>query len=323
MVLHESSSAVDSGIFPSESGGRDDLQIVRFNEPLERRAGERIGLARAASPAPSVHELASQLGNQAFARMLARDDTPAADPAADAKTLLAETPKNDVEYATWLLKAVDQGFATLWKDTRTELEDLRDGKKTDKGATPSTTDVKLSGLVTMYDVVKGPMRRWAADPKAKKAPVALGSFIRDAAGPHGGAAIDLPRVMGAGTAAEVVQMLGDLSVAGYGIGLPFSGDYFDPADELATKQAAARDAAGDGEPKPVTGAVTLDAAHTYGCEWDAAAKAWKKPTIEQAGQAYEKLKSTALKDQLAAMRKAGAKLTIFPDRKGHVHIDRR
>ena len=227
--------------------------------------------------------------------MLARDDTPAqapaADPAADAKALLAETPKNDVDLATWLLKAVDQGFATLWKDTRTELEDLRDGKKTDKGATPSTSDVKVSGLLTMYDVVKGPMQRWAADPKAKKAPVALGSFIRDAAGPHGGAAIDLPRVMGAGTAAEVVQMLSDLSVSGYGIGLPFSGDYFDPADELAAKQAAAKDAAGDDEPKPVTGALTLDAAHIYGCEWDAAAKAWKKPTVEQAGQAYTTLKT--------------------------------
>jgi hypothetical protein len=118
-------------------------------------------------------------------------------------------------------------------------------------------------------------------------------------------------------------MLGDLSVAAYGIGMPFSGDYFDPADELAAKQAAAKDAAGDGEPKSVTGAVTLDAAHIYGCEWDATAKAWKKPIIEQAGQAYEKLKSKAVKDQLAAMRKAGSKLTIFPDRKGHVHIDRR
>jgi hypothetical protein len=176
----------------------------------------------------------------------------------------------------------------------------------------------------MYDVVKGPMSRWAAKPADRKQPVTLGSFLRGSTGLHGGPAIDLPRSMESGTADDVIRMLGDLSPAGYGIGLPFSGDYFDPADDLAAKQAAAEAAAGkDGTPATVTGAVKLDASHIYKSEWNAEAKKWKDPVIEKTGEAYTKLTSKRLRDKLQAMRDSGSTLTIFPDRKGHVHVDRR
>ena len=295
-------------------------------------------------PAPAaefpLRELASEMGNRAFVSLmratgpLLQRGTPAAapetapaqpaDPAAGAKTLLAETPKSDVDYATWLLKAADQGFASLWSNTRAELEAFRDGKKTAEGVEPSTKEVKSGALQTMYDVVKGPMSRWSAKPAEPKEPVTLGSFLRGATGLHGGPAIDLPRSMEGGTAEEVVEMLGDLSAASYGIGLPFSGDYFDPADDIAAKQAAAVAAAGkDGTPATVTGAVQMDHAHFYKVEWDAAAKGWKDPVIEKAGQSYTKLTSQPLKDKLQAMRTAGSTLTIFPDRRGHVHVDRR
>ena len=88
--------------------------------------------------------------------------------------------------------------------------------------------------------------------------------------------------------------------------------------------AAAQTAAGkDGTPATVTGAVRLDTSHIYKVEWDAEKKAWKEPVIETAGQAYTKLVSQPLKDKLKAMRTAGSTLTIFPDRRGHVHVDQR
>jgi hypothetical protein len=130
--------------------------------------------------------------------------------------------------------------------------------------------------------------------------------------------------MGPGTVDEVITMLSDLSPGNYGIGLPFSGDYFNPNDELEAKKSAAQTAAGEGgAPATVRGALQLDAAHTYKVEWDADKKAWKQPVTDQAGGAYARLKSTALKDLFQRMRRAGSTVVIFPDRSGHVHIDQR
>ena len=315
-----------------------DMRTTEEHERLRRLSAEPRRSAPVAEPA--LRELASDMGNRAFVTLMRatvpglQRDTPAAapeaapaqaaDPAAGAKALLAETPKSDVDHAAWLLKAADQGFASLWPNTKTELEAFRDGKKTAEGVEPSATEVKSRALLTMYDVVKGPMSRWSATPTDPKKPVALGSFLRGATGLHGGSAIDLPRAMGAGSTTDVITMLGDLSAASYGIGLPFSGEYFDPADDIAAKQAAAVAAAGkDGTPATVTGAVRMDNSHIYKSEWDADKKAWKEPAIEKAGQAYTKLGSQPLKDKLQAMRTAGATLTIFPDRPGHVHVDQR
>jgi len=277
------------------------------------------------APRPSARRLASRLGNRAFGRLL-RDpvsgDT-VADPARDAAKLAGEKPSTDVEYATWLLAAADAGFAVLWKDTRATLEAFSAGKAY-SGIQPSATDVKVRALVTMFDLVLGAMRRSTSAPGATKRAVTLGSFLRDKTGPHAGAAIDLPRGMGAGTVDEVIAMLGDLSPGHYGIGLPFSGDYFDPRDEVEAKKSAAQSAAGSGgTPASVAGALQLDAAHTYKVEWDAERNEWKKPATDQAGAAYTLLRSSALKDLFKTMRHAGSTLVIFPDRPGHVHIDQR
>lgn len=279
---------------------------------------------------PTSPALASRIGNRAFAALVQRAAPPAtgptpvaADPAADAKALLAETPKSDVDHATWLLKAVDAGFATVWSSTRTELEGIRDGKEVE-GLTPSKTEMKMQGLLAMYDLARAAASRWAATPTDPKKPVTLGSFIRGSTGRHAGKAIDVPRGMDAGTIPEVVGLLSDLSVASYGIGLPYSGDYFDPADDIEAKKTAAEAAAPkDGTPAPVADAVQLDTSHIYRVEWDAAQKKWATPAIERAGAAYTKLKSAELKEKLEEMRNAGSTLTIFPDRPGHVHLDRR
>jgi hypothetical protein len=271
--------------------------------------------------------LASRIGNRGFGQLLRDPQTDAgtavADPAKDATKLADAKPSSDVEYATWLLAAADAGYAVLWKDTRATLEAFSAGNPS-LDIQPSTTDVKVRALLTMFDLVQGAIRRSTGTPGATKRPVTLGSFLRDKTGPHAGSAIDLPRSMGPGTVDEVIAMLGDLSPGRYGIGLPFSGDYFDPGDALDAKQKAAQAAAADGgTPSAVTPALQLDAAHTYKVEWDADKNAWGKPVTDQAGAAYTMLKSTALKDLLQKMRRAGSTLVIFPDRPNHVHIDQR
>lgn len=274
-----------------------------------------------------MRRLASRMGNRGFGQLLrdtrADAGTAVADPAQDAAKLAGEQPSTDVDYATWLLAAADAGFADLWKDTRATLEAFSAGNPS-HGINPSATDVKVLALVTMFELVRGAIRRWAGAPGGAKRAVTLGSFLRDKTGPHAGAAIDLPRGMGPGTVDEVIAMLSDLSPGRYGIGLPFSGDYFDPRDELEAKQKAAQASAADGgAPAAVAGGVKLDAAHTYKVGWDADRNAWSKPVTDQAGAAYTLLKSTALKDLLQRMRHAGSALVIFPDRPNHVHIDQR
>jgi hypothetical protein len=295
--------------------------------PKRRMAAlpERLG------PSTPSEELASAIGNRAFARLVETPGTllhrapqaPAPTPTdltAEAGKLLKESPKNDVEYASWLLRASDQGFAELWSSTRKQLEDFRDDIKTDKGVLPSAAEVDAQGLVTMYSLIRASVTAWLAKPSEAKKPLVLGSFIRDRKGPHSGAGIDLPRAMGEGTAAEVIDTLSALPKADYGIGFPFSGDYFNPADEIEAKKAAARMGT---SPSAVTGALQKFASHVYKVEWDPQAKAWKKAEIEQHAAAYTKLVSQPLKDKLDEMRKAGFGLTIFPDNPNHLHVDRR
>jgi hypothetical protein len=299
---------------------------VRARDEAEQSSGAGPGRARPAAK-PSARRLASRIGNRGFGRLLRDTGTGAgtavADLAQDAAKLAAETPSTDVEYATWLLAAAEAGFAVLWKDTRATLEAFSAGNPS-HGVQPSATDVTVRALVTMFDLVRGAMRRSAGAPGAVKRAVTLGSLLRDKTGPHAGAAIDLPRAMGPGSVDEVVAMLADLSPGRYGIGLPFSGDYFDPDDALDAKQKAAQAAVADGgTPAAVSRALQLDAAHTYKVGWDADKNSWGKPVTDQAGAAYTLLKSTALKDLLQRMRHAGSTLVIFPDRPGHVHIDQR
>lgn len=288
-----------------------------------------------ASSLTDAEALASRLGNQAFGALLQRQapaattepdaGTPAAapDPVADAKKLLEEAPASDVAYATWLLAAADQGFATLMWQTPGELKALKEGTKIE-GVEPSKTELTIPALKTMHELTTGTMTRWTAAPKEPKRPVPFGSLLREGTSLHGGKAIDVSRSMEAGSVAEIIAYLGDLSVATYGIGLPFNANYFDPADELEAKKAAAEAAAPkDGTPAPVTGALQLDTTQIFKVDYDAAGKKWGDPVVEKWDAAYTKIKSKDLLDQFTKMRTAGSKLIIFPDRKGHIHIDRR
>ncbi len=287
------------------------------------------------SPRTDAELLASRIGNQAFSALVQRQapatatepaaETPAAapDPTADAKKLLEDAPTSDVGYATWLLAAGDQGFATLMWQTPGELKALKEGTKIE-GVEPSKTELTIPALKTMHELTVGTMQRWTAAPTEPKKPVPFGSLLREGTALHGGRAIDVSRSMDAGSVAEIITYLGDLSAATYGIGLPFNSDYFDPADELEAKKAAAEAAAPqDGTPAPVTGALQLDTTQIFKVDYDAAGKKWGDPAVEKWDAAYTKIKSKDLLAQFQTMRTAGSKLIIFPDRKGHIHIDRR
>ena len=167
------------------------------------------------------------------------------------------------------------------------------------------------------------MTRWTAAPTEAKKPVPFGSLLREGTSLHSGKAIDVSRSMDAGSVAEIIAYLGDLSAATYGIGLPFNSDYFDPADELEAKKAA-----GGGRPEgrdARSGDGRAAARHHPDLQGGLrrAGKKWGDPAVEKWDAAYTKIKSKDLLDQFQKMRTAGSKLIIFPDRKGHIHIDRR
>jgi hypothetical protein len=283
---------------------------------LEEAVGFTAAEERAAAEAPHTATPEGTIQRQTA--------PPAEDPAVtEAKALLAETPKTTPEHAAWLLKAGDLGFATFNPKYKPDddLRSLKDGKKV-KGIDPAGD---VDAVLTMHDLVKGVVTRWLADPKAAKAPVTLGSFLRTGKDPHAGHAIDV-NDLGFTTSVEgVIRVLGDLSPGTYGIGLPFQGDFFPPASELGAKKAAAEKAATEKkvDPAAVSNALVLWAAPTYKASWDATAKAWAKEEVDAYGAAFTLLKSKQLRDTFAEMRKNGFSFVIFPDNPEHIHIDRR
>jgi hypothetical protein len=124
---------------------------------------------------------------------------------------------------------------------------------------------------------------------------------------------------------QILENLDKATHASYGLGMPFQGDFFDPADELKAKQAAAEKAAGnDAQSISVSDAVVKFSSHTYKATATKAADGtwkWGNSTIQEAGGAYKRLKSQPLKDTLAARRKDGITFTIFPDNDNHLHLD--
>jgi hypothetical protein len=292
--------------------------------------------ARRARPAAVAarRSFASLIGNRAFMAAIAgrvlRDPqttppVPAEDQAVkDAKALLAEELKTTSERADWVLRAAGLGFATFNPKYKPDddLRDLKDGKKV-KGVDPAGD---VDALLTMHDLVAGVITRWLAYPKAAKAPVTLGSFLRKGADPHGRAqAIDVNDLGFATSVDGVIRVLGDLAVGTYGIGLPFQGDFFPPESELKAKKAAAEKAAAakSVDPAPVSNALVLWAAHTYKASWDTSKKAWDTEEVDARGAAFTLLKSKALRDTFAELRKKGYSFVIFPDNPEHIHIDRR
>lgn len=251
--------------------------------------------------------------------------TAAADPASDAKALVAdaEALKTNSGTAGWVLKAQDKGFVTFTAGMKTQdnLENLRDGKKVGN-ADPKDTTI-FGGLATMHSLALARINRWITDPTKAKDPIQLGSFIRTgaSAGRHGTAsAIDINQGDFDGSADDVITILKDLPKGSYGIGMPFQGDFF-PADKSIESMEAAEKA----KPAPanVSGGLVKFTAHIYKATYDAKAKAYGDAETQTAGAAYTLLKSEALKTQLQAMRTAGTTLMIFPDNDNHLHVDQR
>ena len=259
--------------------------------------------------------------------------------------LIALSPSTNPGYAGWLIKAAELGFAAF-TDPRKEIENQLKSLAGDKkiGSIPKDAAV-LPGLKTMYSIVKASIDRWTKDGASveKKKPVALGSFIRNTVDRHGvGKAVDINE-LNFTSAAGVIQVLGDLPVGAYGIGLPFQGEFFQPSDELKSKkEAQQKNLAKQApvgpetssskedqnaskipvEPDKITGAVVQWDSGEYESEYDPDTKKWKDKRVNSLG-AVEHLKSDALKKKIKDMSTNGYALLIFPDAPNHLHIDSR
>jgi hypothetical protein len=247
-----------------------------------------------------------------------------------AKDLVAETPAAAADRAAWILRAAEQGFVTFNTDkARQNLEDIKDKKKVEH-LDPAAKDYEVPVLDVEVGLVKKVIQRWiTAEGKGGKPTLQLGSMVRSsAADVHGkGKAIDINNLDMTSSVGATVQILEDLEPSSYGLGFPFQGDFFDPADEIKAKQAAAQAAAAkDAKTATVTDAVVKFASHTYkstGTKADDGTWKWTDPTIQEAAGAYKRLRSKELKDTLAARRKAGLSFVIFPDNDNHLHLDTR
>jgi uncharacterized protein DUF4157 len=344
---------------------------IARSESLEREAddsGERVRRGAFASVRGTRHALASAAASSApVLQLQAETKMPATAPPdagtkpetalEQAQALVKQSPATVKDRATWILSAADQGFVTFGTTkARENIESIRDEKKI------GNFDSKESGVPILeveIGLAKHAAQRWIdAEGKGAKPAVQFFSMIRSDGDPHGtGKAVDITSLnMTSGVAATMV-ILNDLdkSVHGsYGLGFPFQGEFFDPADDLKKKK---QDAEGNAETaakpktdkpvgspdKPDAGAKTEEkteakpvtatiqdsvqkfAAHVYESAGTRAADgkwAWKD-SIQETGAAYKHLKSDALKNTLSQRRKDGLSFVIFPDNDGHLHLDAR
>lgn len=261
---------------------------------------------------------------------------PVAENVPRAQRLVGRTPASDVEHAQWLLDAADLGFVTLGK-ARRNLEDAVAGRpvgaeEIGTGPTASATDVTFDAFDHMHAIVRGTLTRWIADPQSAVEPVTFNSFVRRKQtsavknDPHRvGKAVDIVGFSFTGGPERVIEILGDLPKGAYGIGLPFQGEFFDLAHALGPQKTANEKAAAGAAPAPIKGAVTKFRSHIFGATWGArkgGGTGWTDQP-EQRGKAWTKLKSAELRDTITDMKRSGYDLTIFPDNKNHLHVDRR
>jgi hypothetical protein len=241
----------------------------------------------------------------------------------------------DTTLAQWILDAEALGFCSFSKsEHRAIVENVKDGVKV-HSIQPSATSVAVPILVTMRALIRASIARWVAagDAEGPKAPLAFGSTIR---GPgqakHTTAeAVDLPETT---SPDRVKQILSDLPRDKYGIGLPFSADFFDDELELARKEALAIAAAKAANAQPAPGQAPVQPAavadglvETSSWYWSAAwdvAKASYAP-IKTAGtwnRARTTLQNAGVKDHIDGLIAAGTTLCVFPDRgtAPHMHI---
>jgi hypothetical protein len=246
-----------------------------------------------------------------------------ADPAQDAKDLLADKLTTSKDYAAWFLKAREKGFVEfttgLALKPEDQMEKLKDGKKV-LAVDPNDTAV-IPALLTMYDVVKGPISRWAAKPTDPKPVVKLGSFIRGPGqGKHTtGGAVDINEQNFTGNADQLITVLGDLSTGSYGLGIPFQGDFLPGERDFAAKEAEEKAKA---EPATLTHMLKSGSSPSYTATWN---KEKKKYALEEddGDGVRASIKSATLKKKIKELEKAGFSFVIFADEPNHFHIDRR
>jgi hypothetical protein len=379
LVLHHSRRVMKFRISRKQSGERTSAETARRERSAHVHAPSRPALERH----EDLLRLQRTHGNRAVQRLLSGPKTPlqvqrapappttttapAAAPDPETKTLtpleqaqalVQESPASVKDRAAWILKAADQGFVTFnTNKARANLEDVRDEKKVEN-LDPKAAGYDVPILEVEVGLARDVAQRWIdAKGAGAKPSIQFGSMIRSGtADPHAkGKAIDINALnMTAGVDATVM-ILNDLDKSidtSYGLGFPFQGDFFDPADNLekkkkeaessappieqakteasaapASKPDAAAKPAEKKESQPVTASVTDGvqkfASHIYqssGTRGPDGKWTWKD-TIQEAGGAYKKLKSKTLKDTLASRRQEGFSFTIFPDNDNHLHLD--
>jgi hypothetical protein len=332
------------------------LQRTHGNQAVQRLlSGPKTPLQLQRAPAPPA---STPVAAPAAAPAAVPPETKPQTPLEQAQALVQESPAAIKDRAAWILKAADQGFVTFnTNKAKANLEDVRDEKKVEN-LDPKATGYDVPILEVEVGLAKDVAQRWIdAKGVGAKPSIQFGSMIRSGStDPHGkGKAID---INGLGMTASVdatVMILDDLDKSihtSYGLGFPFQGDFFDPADNLEKKKHDAESSAPplekpkveasggtasttDATAKPaekkaeqavtasVTDAVQKFAAHIYQSSGTRGADGkWSwKDTIQEAGGAYKKLKSQTLKDTLASRRKDGLSFMIFPDNDNHLHLD--
>jgi hypothetical protein len=333
---------------PAGTGGPP---VVARDPILEREAhawGDRTSAGRAILAGGACVAHRSPAGSTQMAVQPAdADQTPRIEKSDldKASALVAEAPSTPDERATWLLEAHDMSFVTFTTGRQKEqVEGIRDKKKVE-ALDPAAKDYDVPILRVEVGLVKNAAQRWIdGGGSGAKPSIRFGSFIRTGSSSlHSkGRAIDINDLTQATSIDATVRILNDLDPSihkSYEIGLPFQGDFFDPADEITSKrtaaeQAAARSAAARATERPnasartspqpaiVENALVKFSAHIYastgtlaGGKWD-----WSDPRTAAGGAAHKLLKSQVLRDALDARRKDGLTFTIFPDNDDHLHL---
>ena len=288
-----------------------------------------LALQRAAGNAAVTAYVLQRDADAGVATVTTPVQTPAdagtlADPAKDAKALLAEKPTTSKDYAAWLLEARDEGFVQFTKhlalDPEDQMEKLKAGKKV--LAVDPTKDPVIPALLTMYDVVKGPVSRWTAKPTDPKPVVMLGSFIR---GPGNakhtsGGAVDINEKNFTGNADQLIAILDHLTPGAYGLGIPFQGDFLPAEKDLdASEKAESKKA----EPAALTHMLRSGNSPSYKATWNKDKKKYDPAEEDDGPRARASIGSAVLKKKLNDLEKAGFDFTVFADEPNHFHVDRR
>jgi len=249
-----------------------------------------------------------------------------------AQDLVTETLATVKERAAWILKAADQGFVTFTPNTgksKQNLTDIKDGKTVEK-LDPTVKGYDIPVLPVEVGLARRRVQRWidgnGAEPKSS---IQFGSMIRASNDPHGrGKAIDINDLAQTTSVDPTLQIIEDLDKnihTAYGLGLPFQGEFFDPADKLESKQKAAEEAADkNAKTAAVSGALMKFTAHSYkstATKDDKGNWKWKAEEVDELGVAVDRLKSQKLKDKIAERRKDGLTFVVFPDNDAHLHVD--